>query len=546
MGASTLLSGSMMLQPLQISSLLVHAARHHGQQEVVSCGGDGRIHRYTYSQCEQRARCLAQSLTQLGVGPADRVATLAWNSYRHLELYYAISGSGAVCHTVNPRLFLEQIVYIINDAEDCCVFFDPDLAPLIEKLAPRCAAVRNWICLCDARERPSANFEFRDYESLLALGSEDFTWPELDERSASGLCYTSGTTGHPKGVLYSHRSTVLHSLAACLPDAQCLDAEAVILPAVPMFHANAWGLPYSAPLVGARLVLPGPRLAPEPLYTLLESEQVTYAAGVPTVWTGLLEFLAARERRLSSLRRALIGGSAPPPSMIAALAQHGVEVLHGWGMTETSPLVTTSALLRKHANDSPEARQAIRAKQGRALFGVDVKIVRDSGEELPWDGLTMGQLWVRGHWVASGYFHVANSPVKGGWFPTGDIATIDADGYVQLKDRAKDLIKSGGEWIASIDIECIASAHPAVSQAACIAREHPKWGERPLLIVVAKPGVPVSESELRAYFAGKLASWAIPDEVVFLEALPLTATGKVSKVKLREQFGATGVHAPSG
>jgi 3-(methylthio)propionyl---CoA ligase len=538
MSASTPLFGTMMLLPLQISSLLVHAARHHAEQEVVSCSHDGRIHRYTYTQCEQRARRLAQSLTILGVCPGDRVGTLAWNSYRHLELYYAISGSGAVCHTINPRLFVEQIVYIINDAEDCCVFFDADFVPLMEKLVPRCAAVRHWICLCDSSERPPASFEFQDFESLLMHGDEHFTWPELDERSASGLCYTSGTTGYPKGVLYSHRSTVLHSLAACLPDAQCLDARAVILPAVPMFHANAWGLPYLAPLVGARLVLPGPCLSPEPLYTLLESERVTYAAGVPTVWTGLLEYLAAGGHRLSSLRRALIGGSAPSPTMIATLAQHGVEVVHGWGMTETSPLVTTSALLRKHANTGPEAEQAIRAKQGRALFGVDLKIVGDSGEELPWDGLSMGQLWVRGHWVASGYFHATSCLLEDGWFPTGDIATIDPDGFVQLKDRAKDLIKSGGEWIASIELESIASAHPAVSQAACIARAHPKWGERPLLVVVPKPGLSVSGAELRAFFAGKVASWAIPDEVIFLEALPLTATGKVSKAKLREQFGA--------
>jgi 3-(methylthio)propionyl---CoA ligase len=534
--ASTPLSGTMMLLPLQISSLLVHAARHHADQEVVSCGPDGRIHRYTYTQCEQRARQLAHSLTTLGVRPGERVGTLAWNSYRHLELYYAISGCGAVCHTINPRLFLEQIAFIINDAEDCCVFFDSDLVPLLEKLMPRCAAVRRWICLCDSSGQPPASFEFQDFESLLRRGDKDFTWPELDECSAAGLCYTSGTTGHPKGVLYSHRSTVLHSLAACLPDAQCLDARTVILPAVPMFHANAWGLPYCAPLVGARLVLPGPRLSPEALYTLLEGEQVTYAAGVPTVWAGLLEYLAAGGRALSSLRRALIGGSAPPPSMIAALAQHGVEVVHGWGMTETSPLVTTSGLLRKHVNGGPQAEQAIRAQQGRAMFGVDLKIVGDAGDELPWDGLSMGQLWVRGHWVAAGYFHSASCVLEGGWFSTGDVATIDADGYVQLKDRVKDLIKSGGEWISSIELESIASAHPGIRQAACIGRADARWGERPLLIVVPRPGAQLSGDELRAFFAGKVASWAIPDEVIFLESLPLTATGKVSKAKLRDQF----------
>lgn len=539
MNAATTMPGSMMLLPLQISSLIAHAARHHGQQEIVSCGADGRIHRYTYAQCDQRARRLAHSLTQLDVRPGERVATLAWNGYRHLELYYAISGSGAICHTVNPRLFLEQIVYIINDAEDRCVFFDADLVPLLESLLPRCPCVRHWICLCDPASRPSARFEFQDFESLLALGDENYAWSTLDERSAAGLCYTSGTTGHPKGVLYTHRSTVLHALASCLPDAHCMEARSVILPIVPMFHANAWGLPYTAPLVGAKLVLPGPRLSAEALYLLLESEQVTYAAGVPTVWNGLLDYLAAGGRRLSSLRRALIGGSAPPPSMISALAEFGVEVSQGWGMTETSPLVTTSALLRKHDNADSDSQQAIHATQGRALFGVDIKIVGDDGEELPWDGRSMGQLWVRGHWVASGYFHAQKDVLDEGWFPTGDIATINADGYVQLKDRAKDLIKSGGEWIASIELESIACAHPAVHHAACIARAHPKWGERPLLIVVPKPGVTVCETELQAFFAGKVAKWAIPDSVVFVEALPLTATGKVSKATLRERFGGS-------
>ena len=539
MNASTTMSGSMMLLPLQISSLIAHAARHHGQQEVVSCCADGQIHRYTYAQCERRSRRLAHGLMQLGVRPGERIATLAWNGYRHLELYYAISGSGAVCHTVNPRLFLEQIVYIINDAEDCCVCFDPSFAPLIETLVPRCPRVRHWICLCEPSARPSAQFDFHDFESVLTLGDEQHAWPTLDECSASGLCYTSGTTGHPKGVLYTHRSTVLHALASCLPDAHCMQARSIILPIVPMFHANAWGLPYTAPLVGAKLVLPGSQLAPEALYGLLESEQVTYAAGVPTVWVGLLDYLSARGLRLSALRRALIGGSAPPPSLIAALAAYGVEVSQGWGMTETSPLVTTSALLSKHRDADPESQQAIHAKQGRAIFGVDIKIVADAGEELPWDGRSMGQLWVRGHWVASEYFHAQDSVLRDGWFPTGDIATIDADGYVQLKDRAKDLIKSGGEWIASIELESIACAHPAIHQAACIARPHPKWGERPVLIVVPKPGTRVCEADIQEFFTGKIARWAIPDRVIFVEALPLTATGKISKATLRERFNGT-------
>ena len=538
MNAPVTMPGSMMLLPLQISSLVSHAARHHGQQEVVSCDAAGLIHRYTYAQCARRSRRLAHGLRQIGVRPGERVATLAWNGYRHLELYYAISGSGAVCHTINPRLFLEQIVYIINDADDCSVCFDAGFVPLVQTLRPHCPRVRHWICLCDTTDRPTADFEFNDFESVLALGDEEYPWPTLDENSASGLCYTSGTTGHPKGVLYTHRSTVLHALASCLPDAHCMDARSIVLPVVPMFHANAWGLPYTAPLVGAKLVLPGPQLSPEALYRLLETERVTYAAGVPTIWSGLLDYLAAGGLRLSTLRRALIGGSAPPPSMIAALAEHGVEVGQGWGMTETSPLVTTSALLSKHTGADAKSQQAIHAKQGRAIFGVDIKIVADTGEELPWDGRSMGQLWVRGHWVASRYFHAPDSVLRDGWFPTGDIATIDADGYVQLRDRAKDLIKSGGEWIASIELENLACAHPAVHQAACIARAHPKWGERPLLVVVPKPGATVCEADIQAFFAGKVARWAIPDSVIFVEALPLTATGKVSKATLRERFGA--------
>jgi 3-(methylthio)propionyl---CoA ligase len=530
------LFGQMMTQPLQVSSLLVHAARHHGTQQIVSCVTDGSLHRYTYRECERRARRLARVLGSFGVRAGDRIGTLAWNNYRHLELYYAISGSAAVCHTINPRLFVEQIIYIINDAQDQCIFFDASLASLVETLAPQCPHVRRWICLCDSTERPSAKFQFDDYESLLANADENFLWPEFDEHLAASLCYTSGTTGNPKGVVYSHRSTVLHSFAAGLPDSQGLDARSVVLPIVPMFHANAWGLPYTALLVGSKLVLPGARLDPASIYELIETEGVTFAAAVPTVWTRLLEYLADGQHRFSSLERALIGGSAVPLSMLRALADHQVTVRQGWGMTETSPLVTTSAPLGKHSGCSAEAQNAVCAMQGRALYGVDIKITDASGAELPWDGTTMGQVMVKGHWVASGYFRTERSPLENGWLPTADIATIDPDGYVELKDRAKDLIKSGGEWISSIDIENIASAHPAVQQAACIAHPHPKWDERPLLIVVLKPGQAVCPEELLAFFAGKVAKLAVPDGVIYVDALPLTATGKLNKLKLREQF----------
>jgi fatty-acyl-CoA synthase len=528
----------MMTQPLQVSSLLVHAARHHGTQQIVSRMVDGSLHRYTYRECERRARRLARVLGYLGIRAGDRIGTLAWNNYRHLELYYAVSGSAAVCHTINPRLFAEQIIYIINDAEDQCIFFDVGLASLVETLAPQCPRVRRWICLCDSTERPSAKLPFDDYESLLASADENFRWPEFDEHSAANLCYTSGTTGNPKGVLYSHRSTVLHSFGAALPDSQGLNARSVVLAIVPMFHANAWGLPYTALLVGSKLVLPGSRLDPASIYELIETECVTLAAAVPTVWAGLLEYLAADRRRFSSLEGALIGGSAVPLSMIKALAGHQVTVKQGWGMTETSPLVAMSTLLGKHSVCSPEAQNAVRATQGRAIYGVDIKITNASGAELPWDGATMGQVMVKGHWVASAYFRLGRSPLENGWLPTGDIGTINPDGYVELTDRAKDLIKSGGEWISSIDIENVASAHPAVQQAACIGRPHPKWDERPLLIVVLKPDAAVCPEELLAFFAGKVAKWAVPDGVVYVDALPLTATGKLNKLELREQFAA--------
>ncbi len=529
------LFGQMMTLPLQVSSLITHAARYHAERPIVSRLADGRLHRYTYRECERRSRRLAHALVQRNVAPGERLATLAWNSFRHLELYFGIAGAGAVCHTVNPRLHPEQIVFIINDAEDTCVLFDADLAPLVETLAPRCPRVRHWVCLCEPGDEPPIGRPVESYEALLAAADDRFQWLALDERTACSLCYTSGTTGNPKGVLYSHRATVLHSLTACLPDANALDARTVVFPIVPMFHVNAWGLPYASCIAGAKLVLPGPKLDAVSLYDLIEAEGVTLAAAVPTVWIGLLGYLQAGERPLHSLRRALIGGAAVPLSLIRALARHGIDVRQGWGMTETGPLVTTSAPLARHLELSPEERQEINARQGRPLFGTELSLRGPDGEELPCDGQTMGQVMVRGHWIAERYF--PDSPAAtDGWLPTGDIGTLDAEGFLELRDRAKDLIKSGGEWISSIDLESIAVAHPCVQQAACIARPHPRWGERPLLVVVAKSGPALTREELLAFFEGKVARWAMPDDVLFVDELPLTATGKLNKLKLREQL----------
>ena len=530
------LFGQMMTLPLQVSSLITHAARWHGDRPIVSRLADGRVHRYGYRECERRSRRLARALQRQGVEPGERLATLAWNSFRHLELYFGIAGAGAVCHTVNPRLHLEQIVFIVNDAQDTWVFFDANLAPLIEALAPRCPRVRRWVCLCAPEERPASQLAIESYEAMLEAGDDDFRWPALDERTACSLCYTSGTTGNPKGVLYSHRATVLHSIVACLPDANALDAATVVLPIVPMFHVNAWGLPYASCIVGAKLVLPGPRLDPASLYELIETERATLAAAVPTVWIGLLEYLEAGERPLHSLRRALIGGAAVPVTLIRALARHGIEVRQGWGMTETGPLVTTSAPLARHLELSTAERQEISAQQGRPLFGTELALLGPGGEQLPFDGQSMGQVMVRGHWIAERYFPDIPAAVDG-WLPTGDIGTLDTEGFLQLRDRAKDLIKSGGEWISSIDLESIAVAHPAVQHAACIARPHPRWGERPLLLAVLKPGQILAREQLLAHFEGKIARWAIPDDVLFVTELPLTATGKLNKLKLRELLG---------
>jgi fatty-acyl-CoA synthase len=533
------MNGLMMSMPLAISSLLRHADLNHGDTEIVSRRCEGDIHRYAYREAHSRARKLANALRRLGVRPGERVATLAWNGYRHFELYYAVSGMGSVIHTVNPRLFPEQIGYIVNHAEDAYVFFDLTFAPLVEKLAPGCRGVKGWVAMTDRAHMPKLAVEdLLCYEELVEAEHDDFEWPEFDENTAAGLCYTSGTTGNPKGVLFSHRSSVLHAYAISLPDVSDYSARSVILPIVPMFHVNAWGIPYAAPLVGAKLVFPGPGLDGANLYELFETEKVTSSSGVPTVWLGLINYLRQNKLKLSTLKMTVIGGSACPPAMMKTLQEeYGIEVRHGWGMTEMSPVGTVNTAKEKHLSMPPEKRFELGLKQGRPLYGVEMKIVDGAGKELPRDGKAFGDLLVRGPWILREYFKGEGGDVlRDGWFPTGDVGTIDPDGYLQITDRSKDVIKSGGEWISSIDLENIAMGHPAVLEAAVIGVRHPKWDERPLLVVVKKPGAEVTREELLRYYEGRIAKWWLPDDVVFVEQLPHTATGKLSKMTLREQF----------
>jgi fatty-acyl-CoA synthase len=538
--------GLMMTLPLMISSLIQHADRNHGDTEIVSRLTEGGIHRYTYADAHRRSRQLANALRALGIRAGDRIGTLAWNNHRHFELYFGVSGIGAVCHTINPRLFPEQIVYIVNHAEDGYVFFDLTFAPLVEKIAALCPGVKGWVALTDRAHLPAtALSNLLCYEDLVNGHSDDFDWPRFDEDTASSLCYTSGTTGNPKGVLYTHRSTVLHAYASALPDTLNMSARDSVLPVVPMFHVNAWGIPYAAPLTGCKLVLPGPGLDGASLHQLFEQEQVTLSLGVPTVWLGLLQHMDQNKLSFSSLRRVTVGGSACPLAITRRFQeQYGVQVLHGWGMTEMSPLGTVNTFKAHHASWSPEQKLALQAKQGRAIYGVEMKIVDDQGKELPRDGTAFGDLLVRGPWITRGYFKgeggdVLRTDAAGlEWFPTGDVATIDPDGYMQITDRSKDVIKSGGEWISSIDLENVAVAHPAIAEAAVIGVPHPKWDERPLLIAVKKPGMEVTREEILAFFEGKVANGWLPNDVVFVEQLPHTATGKLLKTRLREEFAA--------
>jgi fatty-acyl-CoA synthase len=536
--------GQMMQMPLLISSLIRHAARHAGDTEIVSKRVEGDMHRTTWAGIEERSRRFAQAMARLGCGAGDRVATLAWNGYRHLEIYYGTSGAQLVCHTINPRLFPEQIAWIANDAGDRVLCFDLTFLPLVEKLVAHLPDVRHYVLMTDRAHMPasSAIANLLCYEELVDAEDGRYTWPEFDENTASSICYTSGTTGHPKGAVYSHRSSVLHAYGSALPDAMDCSAADVVLPVVPMFHVNAWGLPYSTALVGCKLVLPGPHLDGKSLYELFEAERVTFSAGVPTVWLGLLTYVQSNDLKFSTFRRTVIGGSACPPAMMKTLQERfSVEVIHAWGMTELSPLGTLSKLKAKHGALPREEQQRLLEKQGRVVYGIDMAIIDDDGHALPWDAKASGNLVVRGPWVIGSYFNRPESPLvsvdgEPGWFPTGDVATIDADGFMQITDRSKDVIKSGGEWISSIDLENIAMAHPAVHEAAAIAARHPKWDERPLLVVVRKPGASLTREELLAFYEGRIAKWQIPDDVAFVDELPHTATGKIQKLKLRELF----------
>ena len=539
------MQGLMMQMPLTISSLLIHAARHYPTTEIVSRRVEGDTHRYTYQDLHARACRLANALDALGVAAGERVGTLAWNGYRHVEIYYGVSGRGSVCHTINPRLFADQIAWIIEDAQDQYVFFDATFLGLVEGLAPKCPHVKGWVLLADADRMPASSTlpNLLCYETLLAKASEHYDWPQFDENTASSLCYTSGTTGNPKGALYSHRSTVLHAFGAVMPDAMNISARDAVVPVVPMFHVNAWGLPYSAAMTGCKLVLPGPHLDGKSLYALFESEGVTMSAGVPTIWLGLLQHVQQHKLKFSTFKRTIIGGSACPPAMIKTFQEdYGVEVIHAWGMTELSPLGTLCQLQKKHEGLTAEEQQRIRAKQGHVIYGVDMKIVGDEGEALPWDGKAFGNLLVRGHWVIDAYFQgrgaeqFSTDGQGQRWFATGDVSTIDADGYMQITDRSKDVIKSGGEWISSIDLENLAVSHPDIAEAAVIGSRHPKWDERPLLVAVKKPGATVTRDELLHFYEGKVAKWWIPDDVVFVDELPHTATGKLSKLRLRESL----------
>jgi acyl-CoA synthetase (AMP-forming)/AMP-acid ligase II len=531
--------GLMMDLPMLISRLICHADREHGDTQIVSRTIEGPIHRYTFHDAHRRTRQLANALLGLGVGIGDRIATLAWNTYRHFELFYGISGIGAVCHTVNPRLFPEQLIYIFNDAEDRLIFLDLPFVELVEKITPQLPHVRGFVILTDRAHMPKTSLpNALCYEELVGAASEELEWPQFEEHTASSLCYTSGTTGNPKGVLYSHRSTTLHAYAMALPDTYCLSASDVILPAVPMFHANAWGIPYACTLVGTKLVLPGCQLDGASLHELLEREGATVTAGVPTVWFALLDHMKQRGLRFSTLNRTLVGGSACPGAMIQSFEDdYGVRVLHAWGMTELSPLGTLTAFKAKHSQQSAAERRALQNKQGRVIFGVEMKIVDDAGNELPRDGHTFGNLMVKGPWICQHYYKAADVDIlQDGWFCTGDVATIDPDGYMQITDRSKDVIKSGGEWISSIDLENCAVGHPGVAEAAVVGVPHTKWGERPLLVLVRKPGTSASREEILQYLTPRVAKWWLPDDVVFVDTLPHTATGKLLKTKLRDDF----------
>jgi len=536
------MQGLMMDDELLISSILKHADVNFGDREIVSVTADNPLHRYTYADCFRRARQLANALAGLGLEHGDRIATLAWNDYRHLEAYYAIAGGGYVCHTVNPRLFPEQIAYIINHAGGRWIFVDVLILPLLEQLADKLGGVEGFVVMTDDAHMPATKLRNAvSYESLIEGQPDEYEWPRFSERTASALCYTSGTTGNPKGVLYDHRSTILHAYAAVAPEVMNLRSTDCVLPVVPLFHVNAWGIPYAALMVGAKVVFPGPKMGDgETLYRLMEEEGVTLSLGVPTVWMALLAYADGAGKKLNRLERTIIGGAAVPEAMIRKFREkHDVDVIQGWGMTEMSPLGTVSTLKAGTETLSEDEKYALKAKAGRGIFGVELRIVDEEGRELPWDGVAYGSLQVRGPWICSGYFKLegrSEAHTADGWFDTGDVATIDARGYMAITDRTKDVIKSGGEWISSIDVENKVMGHDAVAEAAVIGVPHPKWTERPLLIIIRARGADLTKEEILSWLEGRIAKWWIPDDVVFVDEIPHTATGKIKKVELRKQF----------
>ena len=535
------MNGTMMEQPLTISSLVAHAARYHGNTQVISVETDGQVVESNWREVEANARKLASALKRLGIQQRDRCATIAWNNRRHLEIYFGVAGGGYVCHTINPRLFLEQLIYIINHAEDQVLFLDKTFVPAAAKLREHLKSVKHYVYMGPRDEEVAETLDgVLFYDELLAAEPDDYEWPDLDERMPSSLCYTSGTTGNPKGVQYTHRTTVLHSIGGNQPDGLALSAKDTVLAVVPMFHANAWGVPYIAAGVGCKFVLPGPNLDGESLVGLIDRYGVTIALGVPTIWMMLLNALETTGSKAESLTRTVVGGSALPTSMVPEFRdKYGVELIHAWGMTETSPLGTLNQLLQKHDGLSDAEKAKLREGQGRPPFGVELRIVDDEGNRLPEDGETQGNLQIKGHWIVESYFAAGKTALTDdGWFDTGDVATVDEDGYMIIRDRSKDIIKSGGEWISTVELEDIAISHPQIANAAAIAAQHKKWDERPVIVAVKAPGENPSEQDILAHYKGKIASWQVPDKVIFADELPLGGTGKVLKNKLRDQYGA--------
>jgi acyl-CoA synthetase (AMP-forming)/AMP-acid ligase II len=532
--------GLMQDHPLLISTLIRHAAENHGRRELVSRLGDASVHRTDYATIERRARRLARALESRGIRPGDRVATLAWNTFRHVECFYGVSGHGAVLHTVNPRLFHDQIAYIIRHADDRVLLFDADLLPIVETIAPEISCVQRFVVLSDRAGMPqSEQLQLESYEDWVDGADDDYAWPDLDERAASSLCYTSGTTGNPKGVLYSHRSTLIHALSIAQADCFALSGLDAVMPIAPLFHANGWSLPYGCAMVGAKMVLPGRHMDAESLFDLMSREEVSFAVGVPTIWTTLLAHMGEKGVTLPGLKRCVVAGTALPPAVQKALKDvHGVTAIHAWGMTETSPIGTVGTPTSEVIALPEDEQSAEMLKQGRVPYGAEIQVRDSSGRVAPRDGETFGPLWIRGPWVASGYFKGEGGEVLDGdgWFPTGDVATWDRYGYMKITDRTKDVIKSGGEWISSIDVENAAMSHPKVALAAAVAAFHPKWDERPVLVIVPKAGQQITREELLEFLTPRMAKWWLPDDVVFVDEMPMTATGKILKAKLREQY----------